>query len=93
MGVPLDLIPAAESERIEAGVVQTVRALEAFLADVYGPAEVVSDGVVPRSLLTTFGRLPSAERRTDPSPRDRPRPRHAIDADMTAMRSARGYRG
>jgi uncharacterized circularly permuted ATP-grasp superfamily protein len=34
-------------------VVQRVRALEAFLADVYGPAEVVSDGVVPRSLLTT----------------------------------------
>jgi uncharacterized circularly permuted ATP-grasp superfamily protein len=54
---PLDLIPrlipAAEWELIEAGVVQRVRALEAFLADVYGPAEVVRDGVVPRSLLTT----------------------------------------
>jgi uncharacterized circularly permuted ATP-grasp superfamily protein len=54
---PLDLIPrlipAAEWALIEAGVVQRVRALEAFLADVYGPAEVVRDGVVPRSLLTT----------------------------------------
>jgi uncharacterized circularly permuted ATP-grasp superfamily protein len=54
---PLDLIPrlipAAEWETIEAGVVQRVRALEAFLADAYGPAEVVRDGVVPRSLLTT----------------------------------------
>ncbi|HEX6337113.1 MAG TPA: circularly permuted type 2 ATP-grasp protein [Jiangellaceae bacterium] len=54
---PLDLIPrlipAAEWELLEAGVVQRVRALEAFLADVYGPAEVVSDGVVPRALLTT----------------------------------------
>ncbi|HEX6327493.1 MAG TPA: circularly permuted type 2 ATP-grasp protein [Jiangellaceae bacterium] len=54
---PLDLIPrlipAAEWELIEAGVVQRIRALEAFLADVYGPAEVVSDGIVPRSLLTT----------------------------------------
>src|SRR5580704_17786764 len=54
---PLDLIPrlipAAEWELIEAGVVQRVRALEAFLADVYGLAEVVRDGVVPRSLLTT----------------------------------------
>jgi uncharacterized circularly permuted ATP-grasp superfamily protein len=54
---PLDLIPrlipAAEWELIEAGVVQRVRALEAFLADVYGPAEVVRDGVVPRSLITT----------------------------------------
>ena len=38
---------------------QRVRALEAFLADVYGAAEVVRDKVVPRSLLTTsagFGR-------------------------------------
>src|SRR5580692_1313804 len=54
---PLDLIPrlipAAEWDLVEAGVVQRVRALEAFLADVYGPAEVVRDGVVPRSLLTT----------------------------------------
>jgi uncharacterized circularly permuted ATP-grasp superfamily protein len=33
--------------------VQRVRALEAFLADVYGRAEVVRDGVVPRSVLTT----------------------------------------
>src|SRR5207245_9442229 len=54
---PLDLIPrlipATEWELVEAGVVQRVRALEAFLADVYGPAEVVRDKVVPRSLLTT----------------------------------------
>jgi len=54
---PLDLIPrlipAAEWELVEAGVVQRVRALEAFLADVYGDAEVVRDGVVPRSLITT----------------------------------------
>jgi uncharacterized circularly permuted ATP-grasp superfamily protein len=54
---PLDLIPrlipAAEWELVEAGVGQRVRALEAFLADVYGPGEVVRDKVVPRSLLTT----------------------------------------
>jgi uncharacterized circularly permuted ATP-grasp superfamily protein len=54
---PLDLIPrlipAVEWEAVEAGIAQRVRALEAFLADVYGPAEVVRDGVVPRSLLTT----------------------------------------
>src|SRR5258707_2137102 len=53
---PLDLIPrlipAAEWELVEAGVVQRVRALEAFLADVYGRGEVVRDKVVPRSLLT-----------------------------------------
>jgi uncharacterized circularly permuted ATP-grasp superfamily protein len=54
---PLDLIPrlipATEWSLIETGVVQRVRALEAFLADVYGPAEVVRDGVLPRSVLTT----------------------------------------
>jgi uncharacterized circularly permuted ATP-grasp superfamily protein len=54
---PLDLIPrlipAAEWAEIETGVVQRVRALEAFLADVYGPAEVIRDGVLPRSLLAT----------------------------------------
>jgi len=58
---PLDLIPrlipAAEWELVEAGVAQRVRALEVFLADVYGPAEVVRDGVVPRSLLTTSAGL------------------------------------
>src|SRR5258708_6815571 len=58
---PLDLIPrlipAAEWKLVEAGVVQRVRALEAFLADVYGLAEVVRDGVVPRSLLTTSAGL------------------------------------
>src|ERR1700728_7776 len=58
---PLDLIPrlipAAEWELVEAGVAQGVRALEVFLADVYGPAEVVRDGVVPRSLLTTSAGL------------------------------------
>ncbi|HEY2266722.1 MAG TPA: circularly permuted type 2 ATP-grasp protein, partial [Streptosporangiaceae bacterium] len=56
---PLDLIPrlipAAEWELVEAGVVQRVRALEAFLADVYGPGEVIKDKVIPRSLLTTSG--------------------------------------
>ncbi len=54
---PLDLVPriiaAAEWETIEAGVSQRVRALEAFLADVYGPAKVVDDGVVPRNLISS----------------------------------------
>ena len=58
---PLDLIPrlipAAEWASIEAGVVQRVRALEAFLADAYGPALAVRDGIVPRSLLTTSAGL------------------------------------
>jgi len=54
---PLDLIPrlitASEWSSIEQGVTQRVRALEMFLADVYGPGEVLNDGVFPRRLLTS----------------------------------------
>jgi uncharacterized circularly permuted ATP-grasp superfamily protein len=54
---PLDLvpriIPADEWATIEAGVIQRVRALEAFLFDVYGEGRILNDGVVPRSLVTT----------------------------------------
>ncbi len=54
---PLDLIPriidAAEWDLIARGVRQRVLALEAFLADVYGPARAVEDGVVPWHLLAT----------------------------------------
>jgi uncharacterized circularly permuted ATP-grasp superfamily protein len=54
---PLDLVPrvisAAEWTTIETGVVQRVRALEAFLADVYGPGEIVRDGIVPHRVITS----------------------------------------
>ncbi|HTZ94672.1 MAG TPA: circularly permuted type 2 ATP-grasp protein [Streptosporangiaceae bacterium] len=54
---PLDLVPriidAVEWDLIARGVRQRVLALEAFLADVYGPAQVVDDGVVPWQLLAT----------------------------------------
>ena len=53
---PLDLVPrvlsAAEWGVIEAGVAQRVRALEAFLADVYGVGEILRAGVVPRRVVT-----------------------------------------
>src|SRR5918992_1246507 len=46
---PLDLVPrviaASEWATIEAGVAQRVRALEAFLADVYAGARVIANGV------------------------------------------------
>ena len=38
---------------IEAGVDQRVRALEAFLADVYGLGRILDDGIVPRRLVTS----------------------------------------
>lgn len=52
---PLDLvprvIPAHEWAVIESGVAQRVRALEAFLADLYGAGQALADGVVPRRLV------------------------------------------
>src|SRR3954462_3616895 len=54
---PLDIVPrvigAEEWAVIERGVAQRVLALEAFLADVYGPGQVFADRGVPRSVVTT----------------------------------------
>jgi uncharacterized circularly permuted ATP-grasp superfamily protein len=54
---PLDvvprIIPAAEWADVETGVAQRVRALEALLADVYGPQRAVADGVLPRRVVTS----------------------------------------
>ena len=54
---PLDVVPRVitgdEWELIERGVAQRVRALEAFLADVYGDQLVLRDGVVPTRLVVT----------------------------------------
>ena len=55
--IPLDLLPrviaAEEWVVLEAGVIQRVRALEAFLADIYGAQEILTAGVVPRRLVTS----------------------------------------
>lgn len=54
---PLDLIPrvvgADQWRVIEDGVVQRVRALEAFLADVYGQGQILADRIVPRRLVVS----------------------------------------
>ena len=54
---PLDviprIIPADDWDVVDRGVQQRVRALEAFLHDVYNDQRVVNDGVVPRSLITS----------------------------------------
>ena len=44
---------AQEWKVVQTGVPQRVRALEAFLADCYGPGRIFDDGVVPRRLVTT----------------------------------------
>jgi uncharacterized circularly permuted ATP-grasp superfamily protein len=55
--LPMDLVPrvlgADEWDVVEAGLRQRIKALEMFLADVYGPGEILDEGVVPRSLVTT----------------------------------------
>ena len=54
---PLDVVPriftAAEWTRVADGVAQRVRALELFLADVYGAARIVSDGLIPHEVVTS----------------------------------------
>jgi glutamate---cysteine ligase / carboxylate-amine ligase len=48
---PFDLVPrivtAAEWQRLQGGLVQRVRALDAFVNDVYADRAVVADGVIP----------------------------------------------
>jgi uncharacterized circularly permuted ATP-grasp superfamily protein len=67
---PLDLlpriIPAGEWSVIEAGVVQRVRALEAFLNDVYGAQVILDDGIIPRRLVTSSEHFLRAAAHVDP---------------------------
>ncbi|WP_372466036.1 circularly permuted type 2 ATP-grasp protein [Rhodococcus rhodochrous] len=54
---PLDMVPrviaAAEWSELERGIRQRVRALELFLADVYGEQRILRDRVLPRRLVTS----------------------------------------
>ncbi len=54
--LPLDLVPrivtAEDWSTLTAGLIQRVRALEAFLQDAYGAAEIIRDGVMPASVVT-----------------------------------------
>ena len=45
------VIGAAEWARVEAGLAQRVRALNAFVADVYGDRRIVAEGVVPARVI------------------------------------------
>jgi uncharacterized circularly permuted ATP-grasp superfamily protein len=68
---PLDVMPrlfsTEEWDLIERGVAQRVRALEAFLADVYGPGRAFADGVLPRRLITTSQHFHRAAHGIDPA--------------------------
>jgi len=54
---PIDILPRVIEQdqwsEIDRGVQQRVRALERFLADVYGAGEAFGDGVIPRRVVTT----------------------------------------
>ena len=60
------IIDADEWAVVESGVRQRVLALERFLADVYGPGEILADGVVPRRLVGELVALPPLRRRARP---------------------------
>ncbi|MFI4976538.1 MAG: circularly permuted type 2 ATP-grasp protein [Caulobacterales bacterium] len=53
--IPTDLFPriiaAEEWAVIEAGLIQRLKALNMFLADIYGDQRILMDGVVPRDLV------------------------------------------
>jgi uncharacterized circularly permuted ATP-grasp superfamily protein len=54
------VIPAAEWEPLAAGLAQRGRALNAFVADVYGERRIVAEGVVPERVLDTADHLERA---------------------------------
>ena len=49
--IPVDCLPrvlsGADWRQLETGLTQRLKALNLFLADVYGPARIVEDGVIP----------------------------------------------
>ncbi len=55
--MPFDLIPrivpADEWSHLAAGLVQRVRALNMFLADIYGPARILHEGRIPLEIVAT----------------------------------------
>ncbi len=45
------IIPKAEFDHLEAGIIQRVKALNAFLNDVYSEQNILNEGVVPREYV------------------------------------------
>jgi uncharacterized circularly permuted ATP-grasp superfamily protein len=53
--IPFDIIPrvmlTSEWQALEAGLIQRVQALNAFLADIYGPQECLKAGIIPEDIV------------------------------------------
>ena len=61
--MPFDVVPRIVSamlwQHIEAGLKQRIKALNAFLADIYGKQAIINDGVIPRDIIeSASGFLP-----------------------------------
>ncbi|MGN0297746.1 MAG: circularly permuted type 2 ATP-grasp protein [Lachnospiraceae bacterium] len=56
------IIPKEEYDYLEKGLIQRVKALNCFLADVYGEKKIIKDGVVPEDFVfSSKGYLPQCE--------------------------------
>jgi uncharacterized circularly permuted ATP-grasp superfamily protein len=83
---PFDLMPriisSAEWERLEAGLVQRITALNLFLHDIYHEQRILKDGVIPpyyvlsaQAFSARVRQFPGPRRHLHPHLRDRPHPR------------------
>lgn len=68
---PFDIIPrlvaSSEWDRLERGLKQRIRALNAFLQDIYNEQHVLTDGVIPRHVVdSSQGFLPACRGFTPP---------------------------
>jgi len=61
------VIPAADWEPVKRGLAQRVRALNAFVADVYGEQRIVAEGVVPPEVIRSADYYEPAMRGVKPA--------------------------
>lgn len=54
---PFDLLPrmisSVEWQKIERGLTQRIKALNAFLNDIYGSQNIIKDGIIPESIINS----------------------------------------
>ena len=60
------VITASDWEPVKRGLAQRVRALNAFVADVYGDQRIVAEGVIPREVVTSADYFEEAMRGVRP---------------------------
>jgi carboxylate-amine ligase len=77
------VIAAADWKPLEAGLIQRVRALDAWCADVYGDRRIVRDGVVPERVIESIDTL-------EPSLRGLTLPRWVGIAGLDVVRAPDG---